>query len=319
MASNKENLLPGALEKHSRPDDFSDDDEIPDECPFKIEDFEIGKPLGRGKFGRVYLARTKKEKFICAIKIMFKSEIMQSHLEKQIRREIEIGCHLSHPNIIKLYNWTHDDRKIYMFIEYAARGELYKELKKNRYFTESRSGKYMYQIADALKYCHENKVIHRDIKPENLLLDHGGNVKISDFGWSVHAPSMKRRTMCGTLDYLPPEMIRGHHHTETVDLWALGILCYEFLVGRPPFESEGTEATYRKILDCTVLFPSRVSSFARDLILKLLIVKPQERLSLDGIINHKWVQDGVNSGKSKGLLTSSVQRSVTVSRIQEID
>ncbi|XP_008336567.2 aurora kinase A-B-like, partial [Cynoglossus semilaevis] len=103
------------------------------------------------------------------------------------------------------------------------------------------------ELADALNYCHSKKVIHRDIKPENLLLGANGELKIADFGWSVHTPSSRRSTLCGTLDYLPPEMIEGKTHDEKVDLWSLGVLCYEFLVGKPPFEAKSHEDTYRRI------------------------------------------------------------------------
>lgn len=91
-------------------------------------------------------------------------------------------------------------------------------------------------MTDALSYLHTKHVIHRDIKPENLLLGVSGELKIGDFGWSVHAPGNRRTTLCGTLDYLPPEMVEGKEHSEKVDLWALGVLAYEFLVGVPPFE-----------------------------------------------------------------------------------
>lgn len=91
-------------------------------------------------------------------------------------------------------------------------------------------------MTDALIYLHSKHVIHRDIKPENLLIGVNGELKIGDFGWSVHAPGNRRSTLCGTLDYLPPEMIESKEHTDKVDLWALGVLTYEFLVGSPPFE-----------------------------------------------------------------------------------
>ena len=91
-------------------------------------------------------------------------------------------------------------------------------------------------MADALSYLHSKHVIHRDIKPENLLLGIKGDLKLADFGWSVHAPGNRRQTFCGTLDYLPPEMVNGEQHGEAVDLWALGVLCFEFLEGVPPFE-----------------------------------------------------------------------------------
>lgn len=98
------------------------------------------------------------------------------------------------------------------------------------------SQQYIAQMADALSYLHSKHVIHRDIKPENLLLGIKGDLKIGDFGWSVHAPGNRRQTLCGTLDYLPPEMVNGEQHDKAVDLWALGVLCYEFLEGVPPFE-----------------------------------------------------------------------------------
>jgi serine/threonine protein kinase len=105
-----------------------------------------------------------------------------------------------------------------------------------------------------------SQVIHRDIKPENLLLDVKGDLKIADFGWSVHAPSSRRATMCGTLDYLPPEMVAGEYHDEKVDLWSLGVLCYEFLCGKPPFETASHQETYQRIINVDLKFPSYVST-----------------------------------------------------------
>ncbi|KAG8510180.1 Aurora kinase C [Galemys pyrenaicus] len=213
-----------------------------------IDDFEIGRPLGKGKFGNVYLARLKESRFIVALKVLFKSQIEKEGLEHQLRREVEIQAHLRHPNILRLYNYFHDARRVYLILEYAPRGELYKELQKSHTLDEQRTATIIEELADALTYCHEKKVIHRDIKPENLLLGYRGEVKIADFGWSVHTPSLRRKTMCGTLDYLPPEMIEGRTYNETVDLWCMGVLCYELLVGNPPFESPTHSETYRRIL-----------------------------------------------------------------------
>ena len=104
-----------------------------------MEDFDIGKPLGRGKFGNVYLAREKQSKYIVALKVLYKSQLQQSHVEHQLRREIEIQSHLRHPNILRLYGYFYDQNRVYLILEYAARGELYKELKKARRFSEQRS------------------------------------------------------------------------------------------------------------------------------------------------------------------------------------
>jgi len=200
---------------------------------------------------------------------------------------------LRHPNILRLFGYFYDKSRVYLILEYAAKGELYKELKRRKFFDEKRAAGYIYSLALALRYCHSKHVIHRDIKPENLLLGLHGELKIGDFGWSVHAPNSRRQTLCGTLDYLPPEMIEGKEHDASVDIWSLGVLTYEFLVGNPPFESEHTKDTYKKISRVDLNFPSTMSEDAKDLISKLLVHDPKERLSLDGVLKHKWILDNV--------------------------
>ena len=116
-----------------------------------------------------------------------------------------------------------------------------------------------------------------------------GDEKIADFGWSVHAPSSRRTTLCGTLDYLPPEMIENKDHDDTVDTWALGVLAYEFLVGTPPFEAEGHSETYRRIVKVDLRFPPHVSPEARDFITRLLKKDPRARMPLDRVKAHPWI------------------------------
>jgi len=258
---------------------------------WSLKDFEIGKPLGKGKFGSVYLARERKSKFIVALKVLFKSQLVKSGVEHQLRREIEIQSHLRHPHILRMYGYFHDETRVYLILEYAPKGEMYKELQKQKRFSEELTATYIAELADALRYCHKKKVIHRDIKPENLLMGLRGELKIADFGWSVHAPSSKRDTMCGTLDYLPPEMIRGHSHDAGVDLWTLGILCYEFLTGGPPFECQSTDTTYQRIIGLQYTFPSHVSDGAKDLIRRLLQINPQHRIPLHRVLEHPWIKE----------------------------
>lgn len=256
-----------------------------------LEDFEIGRPLGRGKFGNVYLARERKSKFVVALKVLFKSQLQKGSVEHQLRREIEIQSHLRHPHILRLFGYFYDETRVYLILEYAPKGELYKMLQQQGKFSEKQSAIYIAQLAGALKYCHSKKVIHRDIKPENLLVSLKGDLKIADFGWSVHAPSSRRSTLCGTLDYLPPEMVEEKKHDENVDLWSLGVLCYEFLVGSPPFEAPNTQMTYKKIIAVSYEFPHYISSGARDLISKLLQKVPQKRLPLDEVLTHPWITE----------------------------
>ncbi|XP_061865243.1 aurora kinase A [Colius striatus] len=256
---------------------------------WSLDDFEIGRPLGKGKFGNVYLAREKRSKFILALKVLFKTQLEEAGVEHQLRREVEIQSHLRHPNILRLYGYFHDGTRVYLILEYAPRGEVYKELQKLTKFDEQRTATYITELADALSYCHSKSVIHRDIKPENLLLGSNGELKIADFGWSVHAPSSRRTTLCGTLDYLPPEMIEGRTHDEKVDIWSLGVLCYEFLVGKPPFEAETYQETYRAISRVEFKFPPFVTEGARDLISKLLKHNPFQRLPLKDVLLHPWI------------------------------
>ncbi|KAI0823161.1 kinase-like protein [Trametes gibbosa] len=265
-----------------------------------LTDFDIGRPLGKGKFGRVYMVRTKIEPhYILALKTLYKSEIVQSRVEKQIRREIEIQQNLRHPHVLRLYGYFHDEKRIFLMLEFAGKGELYKQLTKYGSFTEKRSSRYIDQMADALMYLHAKHVIHRDIKPENLLLGINGELKIGDFGWSVHAPGNRRKTLCGTLDYLPPEMVEGREHSEKVDYWALGVLTYEFICGAPPFEDlSGYNATYKRIARVDLKIPSKVSPEARDLITRLLQYDPERRIPLSEVRKHPWIVKYRSKGHS---------------------
>lgn len=256
---------------------------------WSLDDFEIGKPLGRGKFGSVYLARERKTKYIVALKVLQKSQLLKAGVEHQLRREIEIQSHLRHRNILRMFGYFYDAKRIYLILEYSTGGELYKKLTARGRFSERVAACYISDLSKSLRFCHIKHVIHRDIKPENLLIGAQGEIKIADFGWSVHAPTSRRNTLCGTLDYLPPEMVEGREHDEMVDVWSLGVLLYEFLVGTPPFEAEGHNATYRRISSVDLRFPPGVSPDAQDLISKLLRKDPKDRLPLELVPSHPWV------------------------------
>ena len=251
----------------------------------------IGRPLGRGNFGNVYLAREKNTKFIVALKVLYKKQIREQNFQQQIRREIEIQSHLKHPNILRLYGYFHDEARVYLILEFAAKGSLYRELcaQPNKRLEEKPAANYTKCVADALTYLHEKHVIHRDLKPENLLISNDGQIKLADFGWSVFDPDSLRTTICGTLDYLSPEMVAGKAHTRQVDLWSLGILCYEMLVGQAPFANKETTTLYKNIIEGKYEIPEFVSNPAKNFISKLLLVKPDQRMGLAQVMQHEWI------------------------------
>lgn len=156
-----------------------------------LDNFEIGRPLGRGKFGNVYLAREKSSHVVLALKVLFKADLSRAGISHQVQREVEIQTHLRHPNVLRMYGYFHCDKRVYLLLEYACHGELYKVLhsQPNSRFTEYHSANYIAQLVSALKYLHSKNVIHRDLKPENILIAANGLLKIADFGWSVWSPN----------------------------------------------------------------------------------------------------------------------------------
>ena len=226
-----------------------------------LEEFTLSKPLGKGKFGNVYLGIQKSSKVQVALKVLFKSQLISNNNIHSLKREIEIQSRLIHPHIVKLYGYFHDIKNCYIILEYVTGGELYKYIQKlGGSVPEGLARTYIISIASAIHYLHSLYVIHRDIKPENIVVSADGKVvKLTDFGWAVHAPPIpvmgtndsitnntntaainKRYTMCGTPEYLSPEIIHGSGHGKEVDYWSLGIFMFELITGTTPFRDGGT-------------------------------------------------------------------------------
>ncbi|CAO4376300.1 unnamed protein product [Caenorhabditis nigoni] len=264
-----------------------------EETCWSLDDFDVGRPLGKGKFGNVFISREKKTKRIIALKVLFKSQLLQLGVSHQLKREIEIQYHLRHPNILTLYGYFHDDKRVFVILDYASRGELFNVLQaqQGHKVSEVIAARFVRQLANALKYCHSKGVIHRDIKPENLLLDSKLNLKLADFGWSVVADHSKRHTLCGTMDYLAPEMVSNQPHDFNVDIWAIGILLFEMLVGFAPFANQTGDKLIARIKECKIYIPSTVSDGAASLINAIIKKEPSERLPLNDIMAHPWIKE----------------------------
>lgn len=192
---------------------------------------------------------------------------------------------------MKLYGFFFDEDKVYLILEYCHQGELFKDLTSSGHFSEAKAADYILQVIQALKYIHSKNIIHRDIKPENLL-NSLGVIKLADFGWSVHAPSNRRKTLCGTLDYLAPEFFKNcgsSGYDKTIDIWCLGVLAYEFVTGKPPFESDSPSETKEKIRLVDFLFPDSVSFDFCDFVTLCLKSEAKDRAPLSVLEKHPWI------------------------------
>lgn len=255
-----------------------------------IDDFEIGKPLGLGRFGQVWLAKHKENGFIVAIKMLQMIDIKSNIDVKNLRREVEINLALDHPNILKMFGYFYDSVKVYFVMEYAGKGDIWRTLRQNGRFVESKTANYIKQICLALEYMHGRNILHRDIKPENILVGCDDNLKLADFGWSVCNKDKKRNTFCGTAEYLPPEMCKEDVYDSEADIWCVGILCYEFCTGSTPFAGKNTlRATKNKILTCELDFPPYLSDECVNFISSCCKKDPDLRMTIKEALKHDFI------------------------------
>ena len=256
---------------------------------------EDNKEIGRGGYSHVWKVSHKNTGKIYCIKLMSKQKIIQEKICDQINREVEIMYKTNHPHIIKLINHFEDDQNVYLIMELGAKGQLFSLLKKFSHgIDQMRAAQYMREIISAVKYLHSMNppIIHRDIKPENILLDNDGRCKLADFGWSNYfIPSKLRRTFCGTPQYLAPEMVEKKGHGPEVDIWALGVLCFELLTGKLPFNGNNNQEIYKNIKTLNIDWQGDdFNPLAKNLITKILRYDPKERPSLDEILTQPWFE-----------------------------
>jgi serine/threonine protein kinase len=247
--------------------------------------------LGKGSYGYVKLVRRKGEdpNQYYALKTIDKKILLTYASADVLKREIKIQKKLKHPYMIKLYEYFEDNENVYLLLEYAEEGNLFNYLMKNKKkLCEKEAFIYFYQTCVGISYIHKKNIIHRDLKPENLLLNKAGNIKICDFGWSAEA-SEHRKTLCGTAEYMAPEMVQNKAHDFKLDIWSLGILLFELLHGYPPFRGKSNEEKFKKIVQGDLEFKN-ASPAAQDLIRSLLKHDSTQRPGFDDIFNHPWVK-----------------------------
>lgn len=273
-------------------DDFDKKwDETPQSAS-SLDAFDRVKTLGTGSFGRVMLVQHKTSKQFHAMKILDKQKIVKLKQVEHTLNEKKILQSTSFPFIVQLDYSFKDNSNLYMVLEFVTGGEMFSHLRQAGKFSEPHSQFYASQIALVLEYLHHMDVMYRDLKPENLLIDIQGYIKVTDFGF---AKKVKGRTwtLCGTPEYLAPEIILSKGYNKAVDWWALGVLIYEMSAGYPPFFADQPIQIYEKIVSGKVRFPSHFGTDLKDLLKNLLQVDITNRFGnlkngANDIKNHKW-------------------------------
>ena len=262
----------------------------------KLKDYEQLKTVGLGSYGRVRLCKHKKTGDIFVMKILKKNEIIKQKQVDHVYSEFNILVSLKHPFIVQLLGYNFDDPKyVYFILEYIQGGELFTLLRTKRTFPIPQARFYIAHIITIFEYLHSKNIVYRDLKPENILINKNGYLKLTDFGFAKQLENEKTYTLCGTPEYLAPEIILNKGHGKAVDWWTLGILLYEMLVGIDPFSDDDPMKTYQKILKGKINFPKTINKDAKSLIKHLLTQDTSKRFGclksgVKDILNHRFFE-----------------------------
>ncbi|NP_001428291.1 serine/threonine-protein kinase PLK4 isoform 9 [Homo sapiens] len=271
----------------------------------KIEDFKVGNLLGKGSFAGVYRAESIHTGLEVAIKMIDKKAMYKAGMVQRVQNEVKIHCQLKHPSILELYNYFEDSNYVYLVLEMCHNGEMNRYLKNRvKPFSENEARHFMHQIITGMLYLHSHGILHRDLTLSNLLLTRNMNIKIADFGLATQLkmPHEKHYTLCGTPNYISPEIATRSAHGLESDVWSLGCMFYTLLIGRPPFDTDTVKNTLNKVVLADYEMPSFLSIEAKDLIHQLLRRNPADRLSLSSVLDHPFMSRN-SSTKSKDLGT----------------
>ncbi|XP_076026928.1 serine/threonine-protein kinase MARK2 isoform X13 [Genypterus blacodes] len=258
-----------------------------------IGNYRLLKTIGKGNFAKVKLARhvlTGKE---VAVKIIDKTQLNSSSLQK-LFREVRIMKMLNHPNIVKLFEVIETEKTLYLVMEYASGGEVFDYLVAHGRMKEKEARAKFRQIVSAVQYCHQKCIVHRDLKAENLLLDADMNIKIADFGFSNEFTlGNKLDTFCGSPPYAAPELFQGKKYDgPEVDVWSLGVILYTLVSGSLPFDGQNLKELRERVLRGKYRIPFYMSTDCENLLKKFLILNPSKRGSLEQIMRDRWMNVG---------------------------
>ena len=273
-----------------------EENEHPLNIKLTYNDFQPIKLLGRGSFGEVILVRLKSTKKVYAMKILDKKILKMKKQQNHTKTERDLMVKINSPFIVNIKSAFQDDTNLYLVSEFMQGGDMFFHMHDGQIviFSHDKTRFYMLELVLALESLHKNNMVYRDLKPENILLDSKGHVKLTDFGLSkiLEDEDDKAFTLCGTPQYLAPEVLLKKGYDKMVDWWSLGCVMYEMLMGRLPFAIKRGMINL-KIYEKKIDFPRKISNEARDLIEKFLVVNPTERLGYgpngtDDIKNHPF-------------------------------
>lgn len=270
------------------------------------QSYQRGLCIGEGGFARCFQVNDGNGE-IFAAKTLAKAALNSEKTRSKLLTEIKIHRAMNHPGIVNFVDCFEDDKNVYMLLEMCSNQSLADMVNRRRHLTEPEARFFFLQILGASAYMHSRGVVHRDLKLGNIFLDRDMNLKVGDFGLAARMDTVysRRFTVCGTPNYISPEVLkRPHGHGFQTDIWALGVILYAMLVGRPPFQDRDVDKIYQRIKQHEPCFPPAPSSSlrtawdlvpddARDLVTKMLHPNPTERPSVNECLQHHWVCKGI--------------------------
>lgn len=245
-----------------------------------------------------------------------KGSLQKDGMVRRVQQEVAIHSRLKHPSILELYTFFEDANNVYLVLELAHNGELHRYMKENqRVMTEAETATTLNQVVNGLLYLKSQNIVHRDMSLSNLLLTKDLKVKIADFGLAAQLtrPDEKHMTLCGTPNYISPEVASRAAHGLPVDVWGLGCMMYTLLVGKPPFDTEGIRSTLTRVVMTDFAMPSYLSMEAKDLLNRLLCKNPKERIHIEAVLTHPFMTKYANSSTYNNRLASVDSGLVTMS------